>query len=116
VGTDALFAKYSRHDELQADSEAVVNVTRAGYEPKGVTDLFEVLLRERKYQPTEVEGWFASHPLEETRIRQADAWIAQVPRDPSKPLIVDSPDFEAFKARVLALPPPPPPPKDANQR
>ena len=116
VGTDALFARYSRHDELQADSEAVVNVTRAGYEPKGVTDLFEVLLRERKYQPTEVEGWFASHPLEETRIRQADAWIAQVQRDPSKPLIVDSPDFQAFKARVLALPPPPPPPKNGNQR
>lgn len=115
VGSDALFARYSRHDELQADSEAVVNVTRAGYEPKGVTDLFEVLLNERKYQPTLVDGWFASHPLEETRIRRADAWIAQVKRDPSNPPIVDSPDFQAFKARVIALPPPPPPPSPPPQ-
>jgi predicted Zn-dependent protease len=70
VGSDALFARYSRHDEMQADSEAVVNVTRAGYDPHGVVDLFQVLLKERKYEPTKVDGWFASHPLEESRIQQ----------------------------------------------
>src|SRR6202162_4100539 len=38
VGGSALFARYSRIDELQADSEGVVNVTRAGYDPQGIPD------------------------------------------------------------------------------
>ena len=36
VGGTAFFAKHSRLDELQADSEGVVNVTRAGYDPEGI--------------------------------------------------------------------------------
>jgi predicted Zn-dependent protease len=109
VGGTALFAKHSRLDELQADSEAVVNVTRAGYDPQGIPDLFQVLLKERQYQPTAVEGWFASHPLEETRITRAKELIAQMKLDSTRPLVVDNPEFHAFKTRVSALPPPPPP-------
>ena len=92
VGGTALFAKYSRVDEMQADSEGVVNVTRAGYDPQGIPDLFQVLLKEREYQPTIVEGWFATHPLEEARINKAKALIAQLPSDRSQRLIVDTPD------------------------
>jgi predicted Zn-dependent protease len=108
VGGTALFAKHSRLDELQADSEGVVNVTRAGYDPQGIPDLFEVLLKERQYQPTVVEGWFASHPLEETRIAKAKELIAQMKLDNSSPLIVDNPRFQEFKRRVSGLPAPPP--------
>jgi len=110
VGGTAFFAKHSRLDELQADSEGVVNVTRAGYDPEGIPALFEVLLNERRYQPTKVEGWFASHPLEEARIRQARAQIAQLDINPSRTLIVDNQAFQAFKTRVAELPAPPPPP------
>lgn len=109
VGGTALFAKHSRLDELQADSEGVVNVTRAGYDPQGIPDLFQVLLKERDYKPTLVEGWFASHPLEESRIQRAKQLIASEKLDPSQRFVVDSPEFQAFKARVAALPPPPPP-------
>ena len=108
VGGTALFAKHSRLDELQADSEGVVNVTRAGYDPQGIPDLFQVLLKERQYQPTVVEGWFASHPLEETRIVRAKELIAQMKLDSSRALIVDNPQFQAFKTRVSELPAPPP--------
>ena len=109
VGGTALFARHSRLDELQADSEGVVNVTRAGYDPQGIPDLFQVLLKERQYQPTQVEGWFASHPLEETRIARAKELIAKIKLDSSRPLIVDNPQFQAFKTRVSELPAPPPP-------
>jgi predicted Zn-dependent protease len=109
VGGTAVFAKHSRLDELQADSEGVVNVTRAGYDPQGIPDLFEVLLKEREYKPTVVEGWFASHPLEESRIQRAKQLIASEKLDPSQRLIVDSQEFRAFKARVAALPALPPP-------
>jgi predicted Zn-dependent protease len=108
IGGTALFAKYSRADELQADSESVVNVMRAGYDPQGIPDLFEVLLKEREYRPSEVEGWFATHPLEEARIQRAKDLIARLPLQGPDRLIVDTPEFEAFKSRVLHLPPPPP--------
>src|SRR5690349_2616491 len=100
VGGSAYFARHSRLDELQADSEAVVNVTRAGYDPQGVPELFAALLKQREYQPTVVEGWFADHPLEEDRIQRARNLIARVRTDPSQHLIVDSPSFQAFKNQV----------------
>jgi len=104
VGGSALFARYSRQDELQADSEAVVNVSRAGYNPQGIPDLFQVLLKEREYQPTKVENWFASHPLEEARITRANHLLAALPEAQRKGLIEDAPDFHTFKDRVAALP------------
>jgi len=107
VGGTAFFARHSRLDELQADSEAVVNVMRAGYDPEGIPDLFEGLLKEREYQPTIVDGWFASHPLEEARIQRAKQLIEQLEEGPSRSLIVDTPGFQAFKARVSQLPVPP---------
>ena len=116
VGGTALFARYSRLDELQADSESVVNVTRAGYDPEGIPDLFDVLLKEREYQPTKVEGWFASHPLEEARIQRAEDLIAQLQLDPSRRLLVDNPEFQEFKARVSSLPAPPPPPRPPSDQ
>ena len=36
VGGAALFARFSRHDELQADSAAVAVLVRAGYDPQGI--------------------------------------------------------------------------------
>ena len=107
VGGTAYFARNSRLDELQADSEGVVNVSRAGYDPHGIPDLFRVLIKEREYQPTVVEGWFADHPLEEARIRRADQIITELPESRGKKFLVDSPQFHAFKDRVAALPAPP---------
>jgi predicted Zn-dependent protease len=109
VGGSAFFARHSRLDELQADSEGVVNVTRAGYDPDGIPDLFAVLLKQRRYEPTVVDGWFASHPLEEARIQRAKNLIATLNPDPSRRLTVDTPGFHQFKARVSQLPNPPPP-------
>ena len=40
VGGSAYFARHSRLDELQADSEGVVNVSRAGYDPHGIPEAF----------------------------------------------------------------------------
>ena len=114
VGGTAYFARHSRLDELQADSEAVVNVTRAGYDPEGIPDLFQALLKEREYQPTIVDGWFDSHPLEEARIQRANELIDEISQGPSRTLIVDTPGFQAFKTRVSELPAPPRPRRIPN--
>ena len=106
VGGAALFARFSRHDELEADSAAVGIVERAGYDPNGIATMFEALLRERDRRPDAVAVWFASHPLEETRIRTVEQVIARTPAESSS-LRKDDPAFHDFQNRVRALPPSP---------
>src|SRR5207247_7192535 len=77
VGGSALFAKFSRDDERQADEEGVKNTIRAGISPRGIPEMFAILLAERQRNPSAVEGWFASHPGEEERITRANAMIAR---------------------------------------
>jgi predicted Zn-dependent protease len=106
VGGTAFFARYTRADEFEADSEAVVNVSRAGFDPNGVPALFDALLSQREYEPTKVEGWFATHPLEEARIERAKRLIADLELEGEGNLIIDTPNFQAFRARLNALPRP----------
>jgi len=114
IGGTAVVAKHSRHDELEADSEAVENVLRAGIDPEGIPALFEVLVKERQTQPGKVEGWFASHPLEEARIARAQELIAALRGDQTNGLLLDIPSYRTFRERVGHLPEPPPPPLDAG--
>lgn len=104
VGGSAFFARHTRLDELQADSEAVVNVARAGFDPNGIPKLFEVLLRERRREPSKFESWFASHPMEEARIERAKRLIADLGLATEGNLLMDTPNFHAFKDRVGSLP------------
>ena len=107
VGGAALFAKFSRRDELEADSAAVGIVERAGYDPRGIPSMFARLLRAREQRPDAVAVWFASHPLEETRIRTVQQVIdATASADPST-LKRDDPAFHEFQDRVRSLPPSP---------
>lgn len=107
AGSSAIFAKHSRKDELQADSEAVENVLRVGIDPEGIPALFQALIEQRKFQPTVVDGWFASHPLEEARIAAAKRLIDKVGADREAGLLQDTPTYDAFVERVRRLPEPP---------
>jgi predicted Zn-dependent protease len=107
VGGAALFARYSRLDEAEADSEAVLTVVRAGIDPRGIPALFERLIEERRTSPVFIEGFFASHPLEEDRIRATQREIEAL--DPSLLSGLRSTDasYDAFRQRLHALPPSP---------
>jgi predicted Zn-dependent protease len=105
----ALFAKYSRHDEFEADSEAVVNVVNAGIDPRGIPELFQILLRERQRAPTRLDVFFASHPLEESRIAAARQRIAEYGQGKLAGLTADDETFHTFKTALASLPPPPTP-------
>lgn len=109
VGGAAVFAKHSRHDESQADSEAVVNTVRAGIDPRGVPALFERLVETRQRQPMLVEGWFADHPLEESRIRHSRSLIQSLSDAQLQGLETDSPAYHDMKAQLNALAAPAPP-------
>src|SRR6476620_12209931 len=109
VGGTALFAKFSRGDEAEADEEGVKNVIRAGISPNGIPEMFQILIDERQSNPSSVEGWFATHPLEEDRIQATRAQIAQISPAIMRTLQTDSPRYQSFKQRIRSLPPSPTP-------
>jgi predicted Zn-dependent protease len=109
IAGGAVFARFSRQDELEADNEAINNVVRAGISPQGIVTMFQKLIAERRSRPGGVEAWFRTHPLEEDRIAAAQARINQIPRTTLAALGTDTRNFHTFKARLQSLPPSPPP-------
>lgn len=107
VAGSALLAKYSRADEAEADSQAVVNVVNAGISPQGIPEFFEVLMAERQRQPGMFDGFFASHPLEESRVDRTRELIAALDDPRVRTLPRDDAGFQQFKAIVASLPPSP---------
>jgi predicted Zn-dependent protease len=108
VGGAAVFAKFSRDDELEADQEAIKNVVRAGIHPRGIPEMFQILLNERNRGNQAVASWFATHPTEEDRISRSQSSIAQYPPQVLRSLTPDSQNFHSFRSRVRSLPAPPP--------
>lgn len=106
IGGSALIARYSRADEMEADSEAVENVLRVNIDPEGVPALFEVLMQQRKRDPGLVEGWFSTHPLEESRIQHSRVLIEKSGANQASGLMQDLPSYAVFKRRVEMLPEP----------
>lgn len=110
VGGAAYFARYSRQDEAEADSEAVFNVTRAGFDPNGIPKLFEKLVEERRTAPLRIDAFFASHPMEEDRIRATQREIGALDPASLRQLVRDDDGYHQFRDRLRALPPSPEPP------
>jgi beta-barrel assembly-enhancing protease len=109
IAGGAVFARFSRQDELEADNEGINNVVRAGINPQGIVTMFQKLIAERRSRPGGVEAWFRTHPLEEDRIAAVQARINQIPPATLARLGTDTRNFHTFKARLQSLPPSPPP-------
>ncbi len=109
VGGTALFAKFSRTDESEADAEAVSTTVKAGISPRGIPTLFRTLLNERQANSGALTAFFATHPLEEDRIKATEALIAKYPAGELSRLTQDSKAFQNFRRRLQSLPPSPTP-------
>jgi predicted Zn-dependent protease len=109
VGGSALFAKFSRADEAEADEEAVTTTIRAGISPNGVPGMFRILMAERQQNPGALDAFFASHPMAEDRITATEAQIATYPSAQIQRLAQDTQAFQTFRRRLIAMPPSPPP-------
>jgi beta-barrel assembly-enhancing protease len=98
------FAKFSRDDETEADRYGVRFVTRAGIDPRGMPSMFRILIRERERSPGALDAFFASHPVEESRVRESEEVIATMDPVVLRSLSRDSRSFQAFKTRLASLP------------
>ena len=107
VAGSAIFAKFSRGDEAEADAVGVDELVRAGINPNGMPEMFEKLLAERQSKPSGLDAWFTDHPLEEDRIQASREQVSRVSPAIIRTLTSDSRAFQDFKARVQSLPAPP---------
>ena len=99
--TNGLFLKFSRDDERNADRVGLELLQRAGWDGRGMLELFEILQREARSNPSSVEVFFSSHPAPEDRVEALRADVAGVPGGTR-----DSRRFQSVKARLLEMPSP----------
>ena len=107
VGGGAVFAGYSRDAERQADHDAVIFMTKTGYNPNQLPVFFEKLMSLEKSQPSKLESWFATHPGTQERVTATRQEIAATPGANNPRLVTDTREFQNFRARVRSLTPAP---------
>ena len=96
------FLKFSRSQEAEADYLGVQYLYSAGYDPQGLTEMFEKLLSEEKKQPGAIAKAFETHPTNPSRIAATEKEISTIL--PPKPEYVENTsEFDAVKARLAML-------------
>jgi predicted Zn-dependent protease len=95
------FLKFSRDEEREADRVGLALMSRAGWDGRGMVEMFEILKKEAGRDPTSVEAFLSSHPSPQVRIKEIRAAVA-AHRQGRR----DSREFQVVKARLLKLPPP----------
>lgn len=112
VGATAVFAKFSREDEIQADDGGFQNVVRAGINPKGMLTFFQKLLAEEQAAggTGNTASWFADHPGTQDRITDIQGMLAKMSAAQLAKLETDTKDFQSMKTRLAQLPAAPPAP------
>ncbi len=89
---------YSRDAERAADRLGAHYAYQAGFDPRGMLELFAELQKLQGRQPFRVQRFFSNHPLTQERIQNVTAEIATLPRNAS--LTRDSADYQQFRAQV----------------
>jgi predicted Zn-dependent protease len=87
-----LFLRFSRDDEREADRLGVEYAARAGYDPREVSNFFDVLRRLSQAEDQQtIPGWLSTHPDPGERVETTRAlareWIERLDLLPGKMLV-----------------------------
>lgn len=88
-------ARFSRADEKEADDKGLELMTRAGYDPHGMLDMFQKLLALEQGGNNAVSKFFADHPGAQDRINDISSRIAKMGNPTG---IVDDPAYQAVRS------------------
>ena len=97
---NGVFLKFSRDDEREADREGLQMLTAAGWDARGMVELFAILRREGARDPHAVEQFFSSHPSPKDRIAALEADVSK--RRGGRR---DSTEFQSIKSRLAKMAP-----------
>jgi predicted Zn-dependent protease len=105
IAGQGIMASFSRGDEAESDQEGIVYVMRAGIDPRGIPEMFRILMKERAERPSGgIDAWFRTHPLEEDRVRATEATLARYAPAQLNRLTRDTPRYQDFRRRLQSLP------------
>lgn len=90
---------YTRAHELEADRLGIQTMSAAGFNPQGMASFFQRLSQEARLYGNGLPEILRTHPLSTTRVSEAQARIAALPKSSYK----DSPDFALMQARTRVL-------------
>ena len=96
--TSGIFLKFSRDNEREADQVGLRLMRRAGWDGRGMVELFEILRREATRDPRAVEAFFSSHPPPQDRIARLQADAASKPGG-----IRNTRQFQSIKTRLQRM-------------
>ncbi|MBL6765186.1 MAG: M48 family metallopeptidase [Verrucomicrobiae bacterium] len=75
---------HSRGQESEADRIGLIYMARAGYDPAAAVDFWRRFQAHNQSQGASTPWFLRTHPLDETRIRQIQAWLPEA-RAQSRP-------------------------------
>lgn len=105
VGGTAVFAKFSRGDEVQADEGGFNNLINAGINPRGMLTFFQKLLDQEQQSGGggAASAWFSDHPGTQDRIADIQRMLSENANRLGG-LRSDTQAFQSMKARLRQLP------------
>ena len=111
VGGAAVFAKFSREDEIQADEGGFATLVRTGINPTGMLTFFQKLLAEEQQSGGSASTlpWFSDHPGTQDRIADIQRLLGQMSQQDLARLPMDDGRFASIRQRLDQLPAAPPP-------
>jgi predicted Zn-dependent protease len=98
IAAGGAMARFSRGDEKQADDMGLDLMTRAGYDPHGMLDMFQKLVAMEQHGSSAVTRFFADHPGTTDRIRDIQSRIGNT----RTAGIVDDPAYQSARRRLGA--------------
>jgi len=101
-GIPAVFSKFGRNFEAQADYLGVQYAYKAGYDPNGMINFFEKLQSLEKRRPGFAMKLYGDHPQTPDRISQSQREIGTI-LPPREQYIVTTSDFEQAKKRLALI-------------
>jgi predicted Zn-dependent protease len=80
LGLNALFMKFSRNAESEADRVGAQMMSRAGYDPMAMANFFDLLAAQQRGNPSAVSQFFSDHPSPQNRSASIRALAARLGR------------------------------------
>lgn len=90
---------FTRHNEIEADRVGLQILYNSGFDPNGMADFFRIMQRQRFGRIPEEYQFLLTHPLDNTRISEAQNRIGKLPKQTHE----SSLNFHLSKARLQAI-------------
>ncbi|WNW11255.1 M48 family metalloprotease [Pseudomonas sp. DTU_2021_1001937_2_SI_NGA_ILE_001] len=90
--------RFSRQNEQEADRIGILNLEKAGYDPRNMPTMFERLMRQYRYDAKPPE-FLLTHPVSESRIADTRNRAEQAPPGGKE----DSMRYQLMRARVALI-------------